>query len=208
MTGVRIPRGAKFKAGEPLGTLNAMNHVHLIAGRTGSEMNALDALNLPGISDTRPPVIEKVSLTDESWRVIETRNPNARIKLTGKARVIVQAYDQMDGNSERRRLGVYSVSWGLRGESPVKHTVAGEIRFDRMPPNEAVPFVYASGSRSGPTGETIFRYIATNSLQDDVFREDFFDASGLPVGNYTISVYVKDYFGNSVGRNILVEVIR
>ncbi|MBK9527060.1 MAG: hypothetical protein IPO41_01755 [Acidobacteria bacterium] len=61
ITGVRVPRGTKFKAGDPIGTLNPMNHVHLIAGRSGSEMNALDALILPGISDSRPPVIEKPS---------------------------------------------------------------------------------------------------------------------------------------------------
>jgi hypothetical protein len=46
MNGVRVPRGASFKAGEPIGSLNAMNHVHLIAGPTGAEMNALDALVL------------------------------------------------------------------------------------------------------------------------------------------------------------------
>jgi DNA-binding beta-propeller fold protein YncE len=47
-TSVRVPRGTKFLAGEPIGTLNPMNHVHLIAGRSGAEMNALDALILPG----------------------------------------------------------------------------------------------------------------------------------------------------------------
>src|SRR5690606_12035630 len=32
LSGVRIPRGNKFRAGEAIGTLNPMNHVHLIAG--------------------------------------------------------------------------------------------------------------------------------------------------------------------------------
>ncbi len=45
---VRVARGTRFDAGDPIGTLNPMNHVHLIAGRSGSEMNALDALVLPG----------------------------------------------------------------------------------------------------------------------------------------------------------------
>ncbi|MBA2378532.1 MAG: SMP-30/gluconolactonase/LRE family protein, partial [Blastocatellia bacterium] len=39
---MRVPRGARFAAGEPMGTLNSQNHVHLIAGRSGFEMNALD----------------------------------------------------------------------------------------------------------------------------------------------------------------------
>ena len=40
------------------------NHVHLVVGRHGQEMNALDALVLPGISDNRTPTIEKVVLFD------------------------------------------------------------------------------------------------------------------------------------------------
>ncbi|MEQ1643168.1 MAG: hypothetical protein ABL959_06965, partial [Pyrinomonadaceae bacterium] len=113
LTGVRVPRGTKFKAGEPIGTLNSMNHVHLIAGRSGSEMNALDALILPGISDSRPPVIEKVSIYDQKWNLVETVSPNPRIKLTEKSRIVVRAYDQMDGNSERRRLGVYKLGYQI-----------------------------------------------------------------------------------------------
>lgn len=104
--GVRIPRGAQFKAGEAIGTLNAMNHVHLIAGRSGSEMNALDALSLPNLTDTRPPTIEKVTLFDENRREIETDEAASRIKLSGKFRIAVRTFDQVDGNAERRRLGV------------------------------------------------------------------------------------------------------
>lgn len=208
LTGVRVPRGAKFKAGEPIGTLNRLNHVHLIAGRSGEEMNALDALVLPGITDSRPPVIERVTLADENWRELETPAANARIKLSGKARILVDAYDQVDGNSERRRLGVYRVSLAIRSESPAMHAVVSEIKFDRMPPNEAVPFVYARGSRSGATGETTFRYIATNSVEGDSYREEFLDASKLENGNYTLTVIVADYFGNATERNILIEVNR
>ncbi|MBK8149562.1 MAG: hypothetical protein IPK58_15510 [Acidobacteria bacterium] len=58
---VRVPR-ARFKSGDAIGnnsTLNAMNHVHLIAGRSGAECNALAAPELPGASDKIAPVIEK-----------------------------------------------------------------------------------------------------------------------------------------------------
>ncbi len=76
IVGVRVPRGTKFKAGEPIGTLNSMNHVHLIAGRSGSELNALDALDLPGVSDSRPPVIEELKLYER--RLERNRNPKAQ----------------------------------------------------------------------------------------------------------------------------------
>jgi len=208
LTGVRVPRGTKFKAGEAIGTLNSMNHVHLIAGRSGSELNALDALDLPGVADTRPPVIEDVKLYDENWAEIETPKANSRIRLSGKTRIVVRAYDQMDGNSDRRRLGVYRVSWGIRRESPVEHAMMAETKFDRMPSNDLVAYAYAEGSRSGATGETIFRYIATNSVNGDRAEEGFLDASTLEPGSYTVAVIVADRFGNTAERELLIEVVK
>ncbi len=205
---VRVPRGAKFAAGDPIGTLNAMNHVHLVAGPSGYEMNALEALTLPGIVDRRPPTIEKVSLVDENWQGIETGNENSRIKLGRKARVVVRAFDQMDGNPERRRLGVYSVQWGLRSASPVMHAVMGEWRFDRLPPPGMVRMFYAPGSRSGSEGVTVFNYIATSSFAGENINEEFLDPEKLDNGNYTLSVQVADYFGNTATHDIHLEVIK
>lgn len=196
--GVRVPRGAKFEAGEAIGTLNPMNHVHLIAGRSGAEMNALDALVLPGISDSIAPKIERVALFDENWKLIgETKSAASRIKLDGKTRVVVRAYDRVDGNSERRKLGIYRVGYQTLNEdkSPVTD-VKWTITFDRLPDEEAVKFVYAVGSKSGATGETIFDYIATNQVEGDSFREDFFDAGQLASGNYVLRVFAADFFGN------------
>ena len=204
---VRVARGSKFNAGDRIGTLNPMNHVHLIAGRSGSEMNALDALALPGISDSRPPVIEKVTLTDKNWTELETASGNSRIKLRDQVRIVVRAYDQVDGNSERRRLGVYKVGYQiLRGDSAVLSEA--EIRFDRMPPNEAVKFVYALKSHSGATGETIFNYIATNSVEGDNYKEGFLDAAAMDAGIYTLRITVADYFRNSTNRDISFEIVK
>ncbi len=206
---VRIPRGAKFNAGERIGTLNSMNHVHLIAGRSGSEMNALDALILPGISDSRPPVIEKVTLFDVNWREIETPSKNSRITLSDRIRIVVKAFDQVDGNNERRRLGLYRVWYQLyRGDVSVSTGPAAEIKFDRTPPNEAVKFVYANGSHSGATGETIFNYIATNYVEADTYREGFLDPSQLESGSYILRVSAADYFGNTTTRDLSIEVIK
>lgn len=207
LSGVRIPRGAKFKAGEPIGTLNSMNHVHLIAGRSGSEMNALDALTLPGVADSRAPVIEKVSIYDQNWNLVETSAQNSRIKLTGNTRIVVKAYDQVDGNSDRRRLGVYKLGYQLldAAKNPVGEP-KWTIKFDRMPPNAAVKFVYADKSHSGATGETIFNYIVTNFVDGDEFREGFLDVSTLPNGNHGVRVFAADYFGNVASKDIEFEV--
>lgn len=206
LSGVRIPRGAKFKAGEAIGTLNAMNHVHLIAGRSGAEINALDALVLPGVSDSRLPFIEKVSFFDENWREIETESGGSRINLSGKTRVVVRAYDQMDGNADRRRLGVYKIGYQILRNSEPLFQPKWTILFERMPEPEAVKFVYAKGSKSGATGETVFNYIATNEVNGDFFRENFLETTDLPNGNYLLRVFAADFFGNTASKDVVFEI--
>jgi hypothetical protein len=206
---VRIPRGARFKAGEPIGTLNAMNHIHMIAGPTGAEMNALAALSLPGVSDSIDPVVEDVGLFDEGWNEIETQSGSSRIKLTGKARIVVRAFDRMDGNPEKRRLGVYRLGYQILDDSgSALDDTDWTITFNRNPPSDAVKTVYAVGSKSGYTGETAFNYIVTNRLTTESFGEDFFDAGRLEPGNYTIRVYAADFFDNQAYKDIPIEVIR
>jgi hypothetical protein len=207
MTGVRVRRGTKFKSGDLLGTLNAMNHIHLIAGPSGDEMNALDALILPGVSDKTPPVIEDVVLFDENWRQIETETRAKRIKLTGKTRIVVRAFDRMDGNPERRRLGVFRLGYQVLKKDLLP---AGEINwnisFDRNPDSEAVKFAYAQGSHSGATGETIFNYIVTNKVSGNAFDEGFLDTSALGNGEFVLRTFAADYFGNIVSKDIFIEV--
>jgi hypothetical protein len=209
LNNVRVPRGASFRAGEPIGTLNRMNHVHLIAGPSGAEMNALAALTLPGVSDSIPPVIEKVTIFDEGWNEIETQPGSSRIKVAGRSRIVVRAFDRMDGNPERRRLGVYRVGYQILNSDGSAHTEPDwTITFDRNPPWEAVKTVYAIGSKSGYTDETIFNYIATNRLKSDSFSEGFLDASTFEPGNYTVRVFAADFFGNQGFKDIQIEVIR
>ena len=207
LLGVRVPRGIKFQAGEAIGTLNSMNHVHLIAGRSGAEMNALDALILPDISDKIAPIIEKVSLYNENWVDFETQNKTSRITLSGKTRIVVKAYDRMDGNAERRRLGVFSIGYQLLKDDKTPLTdQQWTIRFDRLPEPEAVKLVYALGSKSGATGETIFNYIATNKVHGNFLKEDFFDVEGLEKGIYILRVFAADYFGNTASKDVEFNV--
>ncbi|PYT01043.1 MAG: hypothetical protein DMF63_05105 [Acidobacteria bacterium] len=196
--GLRVPRGAKFAAGDTIGTLNSMNHVHLIAGRIGREINALAALNLPGISDSTPPVIEDVSIFTDSWEKTS--------RLSDKSRIVVRAYDRMDGNSERRRLGVYRVGFQLLSNGSQLSEIDWRISFARSPSNDTVRLAYAEGSRSGYTPDTIFDYIATNRVDGENAREDFLDTTNLTSGKYVLRVFAADYFGNVASKD--VEVLK
>jgi len=206
LTDVRVPRGSAFKAGEPIGTLNAMNHVHLIAGRPGSEMNALDALVLPGVTDTKPPVIEAVRFYSGETEIPST---SGKTTLSGRVRVVMQAYDQVDGNIARRKLGLYQAGYQLlRSDRTPLSDIEWNIRFDRTPRGGAVPFVYAKGSKSGATGDTIFDYIVTNHVEGDDYSEGAFDTTTLEPGSYVVRVWAGDYFGNNSYVDTPVEVKR
>ncbi len=205
--GVRVPRGTRFRAGEAIGTLNSMNHVHLIAGRSGAEMNAIDALTLPGISDGIAPVIEELALFDEFWTEIETKSTAGRIILNSKTRIVVRAYDRKDGNAERRRLAPYKIGYELirEGDGPIA-PAKWNISFEAMPPHEAVKYAYAVGSKSGATGVTIFNFIATNFVNGEQYREGFLSPSDP--GEYTLRVFAADFFGNIASKDIQIEVVK
>ncbi len=209
LVNVRIPRGIRFAAGDVIGTLNSFNHVHLIAGRTGAEMNALDALILPSNSDSIVPKIESVSLFDKDWQPLsETKKPNERIKISGKIRIVVQAFDRMDGNPERRKLGVYKLGYQLLKEdkSPLFEP-KWTISFQKMPDPESVWLIYAKGSKSGYTPETVFGYIVTNEVNSDVAREEFLDLSSKN-GNYILRVFAADFFGNTASEDLNIEITK
>lgn len=219
ISGVRVRRGTLFKAGDPIGALNRLNHVHLIAGQWGNEFNALSVLRLPGLTDTVPPTIEAVTIADEQRKIIfdsmakkaGKQKESERLSLTGRFRVFVRAYDQADGNAKHRRLGIYRI--GYQVLSSVGTPVPGfdqtrrNLEFDRLPQdwgNSAL--VYADGSQSGYEGATVFNYIATNILQRGQTREDFFDTSKLAPGDYTLRIIAADYFGNVAERDLPISI--
>jgi DNA-binding beta-propeller fold protein YncE len=205
MTGVRVRRGTRFEAGEPIGTLNAMNHVHLTVGETGAEMNALAALNLPGVTDTVAPRIEKITVFNEAWQEIKPNQP-----ASGKIRIVAKAFDQMDGNAARRRLGVFRLGYQVlqSNDAPAAGFDAPKmnISFERLPENDAANLVFAPGSQSGATGETVFNYLVTNVVRDGAAREELFDTATLPNGDYKIRVTAADFFGNQATQEISVKI--
>lgn len=232
---VRVRRGAQFKAGEPVGTLNNQNHVHLIAGRTGSEFNALAALELPGVKDTVAPVIENegvrlldregkefgagVSSAKSHRREKAAEKPAAEkpaaskpVTVSGDVRIVARAYDQMDGNAARRRLGLYQLGYQVLktdgSPAPGFQEPIVTISFESLPDDgRSAPFAYARGSKSGATGETIFAYIVTNRVREREATEDYWHASQLPEGDYILRVFVADFFGNRTTRDIPVRVV-
>jgi len=222
VAGVRVRRGTAFKAGDAVGTLNNQNHVHLIAGPTGSEFNALAALELPGVKDTVAPVIEKdgVRLFDNEWREFADASSSKDAKQAGSSplvvrgdvRVVVRAYDQMDGNATRRRLGLYQLGYQVLNVdgSPAQGFAEPRwtISFESLPDDaRAAPLAYAQGSKANATGETIFAYIVTNIIRDRVAQEDFWHSSELPEGDYILRVFAADYFGNKSTRDVAVRVV-
>ncbi len=216
VTGVRVRRGARFQAGEAVGTLNNQNHVHLIAGPVGAEFNALAALELPGVEDTVEPVIEKdgVRLFDSGGRefVAPPGDENALYTVRGDVRIVMRAYDQMDGNAARRRLGLYRLGYQVvkadnASPAPGFNEPRVTISFETLPDDaRAAPLAYAEGSKSGATGETVFAYVVTNTVRDRAAREDYWHTSELPDGVYTLKVFAEDFFGNRATHYMVVRV--
>ena len=69
LTRLRVRRGARFAAGDPIGTVNRFNHVHLNVGWPGEEYNPL-LFRLVRFEDTVAPTIptDGIRVYDEAWR--------------------------------------------------------------------------------------------------------------------------------------------
>jgi len=224
LVGVRLRRGTRLNAGDPLGTLNNLNHVHLIAGPASAEVNALAALELPGLIDTLPPAIEGVTITTPEGQPLEaspgvqtqgqkSTRASKRIPVRGRLRVIVRAYDQVNGNAGYRRLGPYRLGYQVLksdgSPAPGFDRPRDNIVFERLPADpRAVAIAYAEGSQSGYQGKTVFAYIVTNVVRDGEAREDFLDTTSLAPGDYILRVFAEDFFGNRATRDVSIAVVR
>jgi sugar lactone lactonase YvrE len=205
---LRVKRGARFSTGEPVGTLNAFNHAHLNIGWPGEEHNPL-LFRLVQFEDTVPPTIapDGVRLFGEDGQPI-TRRERRRLAVDGRVQVVVDAWDQVDGNEARRRLGVYTVGYQVLDPdgSPAAgfETPRETIVFDRLSPDEEAPgLVFASGSGIPYYGtrRTRFLYVATNTFRNGIASPGYWDTSTLAPGDYTLRVLVGDIRGNVALRN-------
>jgi sugar lactone lactonase YvrE len=209
VTNLRIPRGTRINAGEIIGTLNAFNHVHLIAGPNAAEVNALAALQLPGFVDTVAPTIEGVRLFNEQGEL--TAEKDKPVQVSGKVQFIVRAFDQVDGNAGYRRLGVYQVGYQLLGQDGAPLPDFKEPRFNlvfhRLPEDwSAARIAYAAPSQAGYTGKTIFDYVATNVVRDGLAREEMLDTTKLPNGDYVLRAVVEDFSRNRTTKDLRITI--
>jgi murein DD-endopeptidase MepM/ murein hydrolase activator NlpD len=208
VTAIRLKRGARFAAGEVVGTVNRFYHAHLNIGWPGEELNPLQ-FRLVQFDDTIPPAIARggVRIIGEDGLTI-TRRDRHRVVLQGRVRIVVDAWDQVNGNEARRRLGLYRLGFQLLDASGVPITGFEQpletIRFDRHPDDGAAArLIYATGSGIPAYGSrsTRFLYVVTSTLRDGVAADGVLDTTTLPAGDYTLRILASDISGNEAIRN-------
>jgi sugar lactone lactonase YvrE len=205
---VRLKRGTRFLQGEALGTVNRMAHVHLDYRPNG---DALNPLTLPFIdlADTIAPTIQDVQLTDSNGKPLKDKRAGRLLvpRLAGEVQVVVDAYDQMDGDRAKRRLGIYKLGYQLldadgkvlRG----KPAVITQL-YDRLPRNrEAVKLAYAEASGITVYGSaaTRFAYALNNTVVHGQVTPGLWKVTDIAPGNYTLRIIAEDYAGNAAEKN-------
>jgi sugar lactone lactonase YvrE len=212
---MRVKRGARFTSGDAIGSINGFNHVHLNVGWTGEEHNPL-SFRLIHFEDSVPPTIARggVQAFDENGQRL-TRRVRGRVVVSGRVQIVVDAWDQAEGNRPNRRLGVYDLGYQvLNGDgSPVPgfEAVRHTQRFNRVVTDPAAArLVYAQGSGIPYYNgrRTRFLYIVTNTFRDGVASAGFWDTTALAPGNYILRAWAADIRGNvaTVNRDLRVTV--
>src|SRR5262249_2729548 len=136
LTRLRVKRGARFAAGDLIGTVNRFNHVHVNVGWPSEEYNPL-LFRLVRVEDTITPTIPRggIRVYDESWRRQTTRVQN-RLLVSGRVRVVIDAWDQADDNTPSRRLAPYELGYQVLhvdgSPAPGFDTRRASLRFDRL----------------------------------------------------------------------------
>ena len=201
---IRLRRGTRIHAGDRLGSINSQAHVHLSVGSSGFQRNAA-LLGFNGFVDSVAPRITDVALLDDADQPLRA-DAQGRVPVSRGGRgvqIVVEAWDQVDGNLPRRRLGLYQVGYQIRDAAG--QPLAGyeqprwNIVFNRMPPQkEAVRVAYApdSGITVHGSAVTRFRYLATNTVRDGLMETGRWQPAALPPGEYIVRASVRDYSGN------------
>jgi sugar lactone lactonase YvrE len=203
---VRVKRGSRFRTGEPIGTVNRFYHVHLNIGSPGEEVNPLQ-FRLPHYEDTVPPTIRRggIQLVGLDGAVLKGR-ARGRLLVNAPARIVVDAWDQVNGNEPRRRLGLFRLGYGLlpRGGAGPELPVQEMLRFDRQPADPEAPrLIYADGSGIPAYGSrsSRFLYRVTSTYRDGIASDGVFDPARVAPGDYTLRILAADYSGNEAIAN-------
>ncbi|MCG8275485.1 gluconolaconase [Stenotrophomonas sp. NLF4-10] len=202
---VSVRRGTRFNPGDALGSINNQAHVHLAMGPSGYERNAV-RLGFANYADHFVPRIDDIALLDAGGqRLREHRDGRLMVPRDGGGlQLVVEAWDQVDGNLPRRRLGLYALGYQILDAAgrplPGYEQPRMNIEFNRMPPQrEAVKLAYAedSGITVHGSRRTRFRYVLTNTVRDGRLAAGSLDVSELPAGDYVIRITAKDHSGNA-----------
>ena len=213
---IRVRRGTRFRTGDVLGTINGMAHVHLSVGASGYERNAI-ALGFAHWADRSPPRIDRIDFLDALEQPLATRR-QGRVVLprdTPGVQIVVDAWDQVDHNLPRRRLGLHALGYQwldaagtpLPGYEQPRMT----IEFNRMPAEpDAVKIAYGPGSGITVHGSAVtrFQYLVTNTVRDGRLATGLWQPGELPAGDYVLRITARDYSGNvaRVGRDLPVRL--
>ncbi len=237
---VRVKRGTRFQVGERLGTVNAMHHVHLVYQPGTGDVNPL-SLPFAGLTDSIVPTIDGIGLYDQNGthlngdievlqpvkrkgkrggtrmvkRLVKRTGPLIVSRAAGPLSIVVEAYDQTDGNEARRKLGLYKVGYQIlhADGTPVAgyETPLMNIEFNRLPPDdESVKVAYApaSGITVHGNARTRYLYVVTNQVRDGKAKTGMWDPATLAPGDYLIRISAADYLGNQAreGRDLAITV--
>jgi hypothetical protein len=212
---VRVPRGTRFAVGDPLGTVNSMAHVHLDYYPGGAPVNPL-GLPFVGLHDSVAPRIQSIALYDSSNHRLMPRKGRLHVKRElGELSIVVDAYDQMDGNLARRRLGLYKLGYQLLKAD--QSALAGFEQplitqvYDRLPrERDAVKLVYApkSGITVYGSKATHFAYAVNNTLLGGRAAPGSWKIGSLVPGDYILRIYAADFAGMvaTTGRDLALTI--
>lgn len=213
---VRVQRGTRFEVGEQLGVVNQMAHVHLDLYDRGRVVNPL-ALPFPGLQDTIHPQIQGIAIYDQQDKRLPAKK-GQRLHIPralGEVNVVVDAFDQMDGNLARRRLGLYKLGYQvLRADgSPVPGYEQVRITqtYDQLPKQrEAVKVVYSADSGITVYGSkaTRFTYALHSKLAQGEVIPGKWKVADLAPGDYTLRIHAADFAGNTAltGRDLPLTI--
>jgi hypothetical protein len=210
---MRVRRGTRFAPGDVVGSINPMAHVHLWMGVSGYGLNPL-RLGPRGFVDTVAPSIGSIEVRDGSDARLVKKEAGRLLLPRGELSLVVDAWDQVDGNLPRRRLGLYSLGYQwLRADGaplPGFERPTTAIEFARLPGDELVNDFYAD--RSGITvqgsSETHFRYRVGRAAGRPSAEPPFSTAALVP-GDYVLRIVAKDFSGNEAkgGRDVAVRIV-
>ena len=216
LSAVRVKRGTRFHVGDPLGTVNRMAHVHLELGARGGDANPM-ALRFPGLTDHIAPHISSIQIFDAAGRPLTARSQGRLVvaRDAGPLSIVVDAWDQVDGDAPRRRLGLYRAGFQILKADGTPVTGFAQplvnIEFDRLPTDPEAPkiaYAPASGDAVHSDQATRFLYVVTNRVRGGVAETGGWNPSDLAPGDYTVRVFAADYAGNAAveGRDLAITV--